>query len=439
MGALEIVAAAIVGAGALWSYLQKGRHRRRGWRIMAESGELTQLEEEASGRVLAGRAGDLRVRFSEVTRDRATVTRIAIRGSNANLDDLSLRSETFGTVVEKRLFGGSEVEIGDDAFDGEFFVDGGSAVPLLDGKTREALLELRKDASVEIEEGELRVDLADVLRLEDVLERTIAVARRLMAPTEMPNRLATNARRDPLPFVRYQNLKMLVEQFPLHSAVPAALRAACADPDPDIRLWAAPQAGEKGLAALLDMAEDESDEDAADAIEALGAHLPIDRARTILAHAVKNHRRRTACACLDLLGRSGGPAIVESIVEVLSTDEGEPAVAAARALRTLDVPAAEVALIEALSRDVPGLPAAAAETLGRGGSAAAVLPLQEVAEVATDRQLLRAARQAVAEIQSRLTGASPGQLTLASGDAGQLSMSNDETGRVSLAGDEDVD
>jgi hypothetical protein len=45
-----------------------------------------------------------------------------------------------------------------------------------------------------------------------------------------------------------------------------------------------------------------------------------------------------------------------------------------------------------------------------------------------------AARQTVAQIQSRLTGATPGQLALADGEACQLSLADDgPVGQVSLA------
>jgi len=42
-------------------------------------------------------------------------------------------------------------------------------------------------------------------------------------------------------------------------------------------------------------------------------------------------------------------------------------------------------------------------------------------------------RQAIAEIQSRLPGASPGQVSLAEGETGQLSLADDSAGRVSIA------
>jgi len=45
----------------------------------------------------------------------------------------------------------------------------------------------------------------------------------------------------------------------------------------------------------------------------------------------------------------------------------------------------------------------------------------------------RTARQAIAEIQSRLAGAAPGQLSLAAGESGQLSLAEGEEGQLSLA------
>lgn len=83
---------------------------------------------------------------------------------------------------------------------------------------------------------------------------------------------------------------------------------------------------------------------------------------------------------------------------------------------------------------------AAAEALGRIGSAPAVPALKEAA--ATNRldfSLQRAVRQAIAEIQSRLPGASPGQLSLDGAVAGDLSLvDEDPRGRVSMSqsGDE---
>jgi hypothetical protein len=110
------------------------------------------------------------------------------------------------------------------------------------------------------------------------------------------------------------------------------------------------------------------------------------------------------------------------------------ATAAALALGTAGNAAAEPALIPALQREQEDLLIAAANALARVGSVAAVLPLKEAAErFPRNPELQRATRQAIAEIQSRLPGASPGQLSLAGTEAGQLSLAQDEAGQLSLA------
>jgi hypothetical protein len=74
--------------------------------------------------------------------------------------------------------------------------------------------------------------------------------------------------------------------------------------------------------------------------------------------------------------------------------------------------------------------------MGWAGSAAAVLPLQEAAERSPrDQEIGRATQQAIAEIQTRLLGASRGQLSLAGIEAGQLSLAQAEAGQLSLATD----
>ena len=69
------------------------------------------------------------------------------------------------------------------------------------------------------------------------------------------------------------------------------------------------------------------------------------------------------------------------------------------------------------------------------GGAAAVAPLRTMAaRFPFDLGLRRASRQAIAAIQSRLTGATPGQLSLADGGSGQLSLAEESAdGRVSIA------
>jgi HEAT repeat protein len=123
------------------------------------------------------------------------------------------------------------------------------------------------------------------------------------------------------------------------------------------------------------------------------------------------------------------------LARVLAVEDGPLAITAAQALGASGSPAAEAPLVRALAQSASDVAAAAAEALGSVGSAAAVLALKEAADsTGASTGLRRAARQAVAEIQSRLQGASPGQVSLAEGEAGQLSLAGeDPVGRVTLA------
>ena len=254
---------------------------------------------------------------------------------------------------------------------------------------------------------------------------------------DVPQRLAENARQDPEAGVRLQNLLLLIREFPGDPGTVEALRAACSDPSPEIRLRAAKELGAEGRDVLLELAESlEDDAVSAEAVSPLGRELPFERTRAILDRALRRRRLQTARACLEALGRSGDAAAVDVLAKVMEQEQGELAAAAARALGATGSPAAEPPLILALQREQADLRVAAANALGRVGSAAAVLPLKEAAERSRlDRELRRATRQAIAEIQSRLQGASPGQLSLAGAEAGQLSLAEAEAGQLSLATD----
>lgn len=84
----------------------------------------------------------------------------------------------------------------------------------------------------------------------------------------------------------------------------------------------------------------------------------------------------------------------------------------------------------------PAVRVAAAESLGRVGSAESVPTLRDAASRSDAGGMRRAVRQAVAGIHARLSGAEPGQLSLAVGGAGELSLAGDEPGSVSLVGDD---
>ena len=124
------------------------------------------------------------------------------------------------------------------------------------------------------------------------------------------------------------------------------------------------------------------------------------------------------------------------LLAALDEEDEELVAAAATVLGESGEAEAEEALIGALRRESPEVRIAIAGALGRVGSAAAVAPLRELAsQHPLDLGLRRGARQAIAEIHSRLTGASPGRLALAEGESGQLSLADgDAHGRLSLKG-----
>ncbi len=190
--------------------------------------------------------------------------------------------------------------------------------------------------------------------------------------------------------------------------------------------------GPEGRATLLGVASGEGadDETTERAVAALGWHLTTAHALAILRHALRTRREGTARACLRALGRRRGPEAVATLAKVLAVEEPSLASVAAEAVGETGDAGAEAPLVEALGSHHEAVRVAAARALGRVGTASAVVPLK-VAE-ASDPRLRAAARQAIAEIQSRAKGALPGQLSLAESGAGALSIAEEEAGHLSL-------
>jgi HEAT repeats len=330
--------------------------------------------------------------------------------------------------------GPREIEIGDEPFDRTFSVEGPMrfVCALLDAETRRRLLSLNADSKLELAAGSLRAEMSDA-QLPRLLPLLLDLCRQLVRPMDLEQCLAGNALRDPEPGVRLRNLLLLIRELPGDPRTIETLRAARSDASPEIRLRAAMELGTEGRDVLLELAESEvADAWSAQALAIVGHELPFERARDILLRALRRRHIQTACAGLEALGHRGGAA-VDVLAKVLAREDGELAVAAAQALGTNGSAAAEPPLILALQCEGMDVRVAAANALARAGSAAAVLPLKEAAERSHDNDLRRAARQAIAEIQSRARGASPGQLSLAGAEAGQLSLAQAEAGQLSLA------
>jgi HEAT repeat protein len=423
---LGLVAAAIAASIGYLVASERRRAHLRAWHQAAQRAGLAEVEEKGGspfgGGAVCGSAGEMQVRLESYRRGKyERGTKIVVTGLGHGAGGLSLRREGFATAIEKGLVGEREIEIGDRAFDDEYYVQGQAplALAILDPETRGRVAGLLRGRIAGPEPAEVHASLADGVlevrvkesgftgnreRVPEILAGVLQVARLLVAPRDVAARIAANMRAEPEAGARLKGVLMLAREFPKHPATRETLLAARQDPSEEVRLRAAMALGEEGRETLVDLVAREGTEDscAARAIDALGGVFPEGLAESTLRRALGGvARSRTAQACLDALARLGRAEAEGLILDALRSQDGKVAVAAARAL-------------------------------GRVGTVAAVPALS--AAMQPRGELLRSVgRQAIAEIQSRLAGAGPGQLSLAAGDAGALSLAGGEPGRLSLA------
>ena len=410
--------------------LVKNRRLLRAWQSAAGASGLQVVGTSILGPRLTARAGSVAV----------TIDGQGQKGRNTRVDvRFPVPPDVQPVILRRRTHArrAGEIEIGDASFDEAFAVKGplGQVLSLLDAETRRQLIFAHAESRVEISAGAFRATQVNEESLPRILPRLLHIGWRFAQPADVPRRLAGNVKADPEAGVRLQNLLFLIRELPAAPETREALRTACADASPEIRLQAAKGLGAAGRDVLLDLAGSRVDDAVrAEAVSVLDRELSFERTKAILDDALDRYHPKTARACLEALGKSGDAAAVDELGKVLALEHNEVAVAAAQALGATGSPAAEPALLLALQREEEDLRVAAASALGRVGTAAAVLPLAEVAGGSwLDRELHRAARQAIADIQSRLSGASPGQLSLTATEAGQLSLAQAEAGQLSLA------
>jgi HEAT repeat protein len=445
---------AVTGLGTLAASMYDRKVRRARvelWMAVAEGLGLTWIDGAAPlvGKArLEAKAGRTKVSFERYKANKVALTTVAVQGNSG----ISLLREELATPALKKR----ELELGDETFDAAVNIHGGPerVRAILDAETRRiamrmlnGLLDVEGErpvwtrAAMSLSEGELRAvfDERPEPPTQDELAETLAamlsLVKRFQRPADLAARLSATVENEPLWRVRLRGLELLSVSYPKHPATLGALRHALADEHPEVRLHAAMFLGEEGTPTLLALASAlDEDTTSAQAIAALGGRFAADAAESVLRQALRLRRLQSAEACIHALGRTGGDGAGGLLAKVLAIESGALAQAAARALGSRGGAEAERALLAALESGAPDLALPVVEALGRVGSARAVPPIQDAAAgPGSSGDLRRAARQAVAEIQSRLSGASPGQLTLADGEAGQLSLADDDPrGRVSL-------
>jgi hypothetical protein len=425
----------LVGVTYLWNSLARRHRRLRLWERIAKA-QGRDSEVKTSGLLarrakLTARSGPNEVRITDA------------RGTDGEIVVEIEGPEGFSTVkLRRQLFKPRtrEIEIGDESFDKQLLLEG-PALEMgarLDEIMRRRLLSaISGCSSLEIGGGRLRAEVPEE-ELRRILPILLAIGRRLAEPMAAESQIAKNARRDPVAGVRLFNLLLLARERPGTPETLDVLRKACSDKSAEVRLRAAIELGDAGRGVLLKLAEKSVDDGAAaQAVSHLGPTLPFESLRDILSRSTSKGLPRTALASLEALGHHRAAA-VGLLAHVMAEEKGELAITAARALGTTGETAAEPPLLQTLQSEDDDLRETAAAALGHVGTAAAVQPLKDAAERSwLALGLRRAARQAIAEIQSRLVGASPGQLSLAGADteAGRLSLATAEAGQLALATD----
>jgi hypothetical protein len=374
-------------------------------------------------------------------------TRFKIGGLKHGAYNLAVRAEGLTSMVGK-TFGDREIEVGDPVFDKAAFIQGSPELTraLFDKDTRARLrpllggrLVLADGTSVSVvrasvSDGELRIDVPSRLlsdsrrRAPEILQALLPIAARLVRPDNLPHRVAANYASDPEPAARLADIDMLATRFASDPATLPTLNAALEDSAPEVQLRAAIALGEKGRETLVALATgDVPDSVAAAAIGAIGPAFPATMAIRRLESAQNAGQTETALACLAAMGRERSPSAAAALSQSVACQTDAIAVAAATALGEMGDAAAEAVLLGALGRDT-AVRTAAADALAIVGTTGAVVPLRAASDAhPLDRTFARAAREAIVQIQSRVKGASPGQISLATDQGGQISLVQEAT------------
>lgn len=342
--------------------------------------------------------------------------------------DLQLTPESFSTSLEKTLLGIEEIATGDEMFDQIFFIrasDEAGALAILDSGTRTAVQTAFSCDSWTVREGRLQSTWSGFTADEIFakIDRGISASERLGAPSDIDECLIRNAERNTVMAVRLRNLELVVARRRTQAIEKALIRMASSG------IWtvaipAAKALGSAGIPHLASAVASAPAEEAVRAViilEGLGGSDAHATLRSALGSGYSVVREEAA----RVLGRHKDAASREAIAHLLDdpTSAGVRR-AAADALGKIGGMESAGVLRAALGDVDMGVRSAAATALAACGTVDDVAYLLDRAEHDPERGVRRAAREAVAAIQSRLGPAERGQLSVAdpTAVAGALSV-----------------
>jgi hypothetical protein len=310
-----------------------------------------------------------------------------------------------------------EVSFPIDQFGSSIYVGGDTetAYALLDDRARKEVLAIVGERGVWIASGAIIWEggrsAAQADLLVEMTTRMLALAQKLtIERRDIPLRLSQNARGDPSPAMRHQNLVLLIAHHPSAEETLVACRNALNDIDVFVRLLAAKHLGDEGMPALRGI------------VHAEYAH---EEARVLaVQHLAKNHPRSAAEVLAKLLWSSSSRVMFASLRGLLYLD---PAL-----VRRTEI---EVRLIDLASSSDRSMNVTAVDLLARVGGGRALASLHALAKgMFNDAGVKEAARSAIEAIEARLGAAESGRLSIVDPleREGALSVATEE-GAVSLA------
>lgn len=323
---------------------------------------------------------------------------------------------------------GFDFLIGDDRFDTKINARGNEVAcrAVLDADARAAALNafsmLQK---LRIEDGIAfwRFDgpLYAVESLETALDRMIPAVRGFVLASADLERIAGHVATDPCTGVRLRCLDLLVRKFPNRPETTAAIRAGFSDTDREVKLVAASRLGEEGWAVILESIDAGQPEPVRErAIREVGRQFPSERAVPILRRSIMDPLVNVRIAAIETLAEHYPEDLVKVAVRSGAPLEVQEALLAAASKVGAK---AELVLLALAERGEDAIRLQAIIGLASVGTVAAIPRLRELGVAA----LRNAVEITVAEIQARLEGAEPGQLTLAEPkDAGALTLTAGE-------------